>query len=96
MFAVKLSYVYFLQLFSVSRKRFLKCLLLLFLVYTAPAPSSPGHIPGQPQVVAINPDQQLSPDRVGMDAVNNVMQFVTSSFGRARLVDSHSVSGLIK
>ena len=67
-----------------------------FLVNTAPSPSSSGHIPGQPQAIAINPDQQLSPDRVEMDAVNNVMQFVASSFGRARLVDSHSVSGLIK
>jgi len=56
----------------------------------ASVPIPPGGIPGQPQVLVVDANQQLDPNRVGMDAVNNVMNFVTSTFGGARLMDSHS------
>ena len=60
----------------------------------ASVPIPPCGIPGQPQVLVVDANQQLDPNGVGMDAVNNVMNFVTSTFGGARLMDSHSVSHL--
>ena len=59
----------------------------------ASIPIPPGDIPGQPQVL-VNPYHQENPDGVGLDAVNKVMDFVSRSFGGAKLVDCHSVSHL--
>ena len=69
-------------------------LLLVNRVEVVPAFQSPHVVPSsQPQVFA-NPTAQLdNPDSAAaIDAVNRVMQFVSSAFGRATLMDSHSVS----
>ncbi|KAM7436905.1 hypothetical protein ABFA07_013407 [Porites harrisoni] len=61
-------------------------------VEVVPAFQSPHAVPsGQPQVFA-NPTAQLdNPDSApDSNAVNRVMQFVTSAFGGATLMDSHS------
>lgn len=70
-------------------------LLLVNRVEVVPAFQGPHAVPSspQPQVFA-NPTAQLdNPDSAAaIDAVNRVMQFVTSAFRGATLMDSHSVS----
>ena len=69
-------------------------LLLVNRVEVVPAFQSPHAVPSsQPQVFA-NPTAQLdNPDSApDSNAVNRVMQFVSSAFGGATLMDSHSVS----
>ena len=69
-------------------------LLLVNRVEVVSAFQSPHAVPSsQPQVFA-NPTAQLdNPDSAAaIDAVNRVMQFVSSAFGGATLMDSHSVS----
>lgn len=79
---------------SGSVKNVFGLLLLVNRVEVVPAFQSPHAVPsGQPQVFA-NPTAQLdNPDSAAaIDAVNRVMQFVSSAFGGATLMDSHSVS----
>ena len=91
-----LSYSMHLLLFfwPGSFKNVFGLLLLVNRVEVVPAFQSPHAVPsGQPQVFA-NPTAQLdNPDSApDSNAVNRVMQFVTSAFGGATLMDSHSVS----
>ena len=77
-----------------SFRNVLVLFILVNRVEVVPAFQSPHAVPSsQPQVFA-NPTAQLdNPDSAAaIDAVNRVMQFVSSAFGGATLMDSHSVS----
>ena len=87
-----------MHLFLFSKSCSFRNVFGLFLpvnrVEVVPAFQSPHAVPpSQPRVFG-NPTAQLdNPDYAGVtDAVNRVMHFVTSSFGGATLMDSHSVS----
>lgn len=89
---------YSMLLFLFSRSGSFRNVFGFFLpvnrVEVVPAFQSPHAVPpSQPQLFG-NPTAQLdNPDSAAAtDAVNRVMQFVTSTFGGATLMDSHSVS----